>query len=332
DIFLQLNSIKTQTDFMFNGKQFIHIPEDESFVCITSADNLQFMTTKCSDLFADGTFNYAPKYFTQLYTIHGFKNGYYLPLVYFFLFEKSKEMYKKIWLFLKELCMKCNETEFILQKLHVDFEKAAHQAASEVFEDVQLISCRFHLGQSWWRKINSDSVLRLAYKKKDDALGNWLKMFFGLAFLPSHEVSDAFVELISVCPDEIACTEFSDYIFNNYIDDGSQFPPNIWAEEPTFNPRTTNAAESFHRTYNSQFYKAHPHIHLVIIVLQETQAETITKMQSIASNNNKKISVIENQKINFTIKAYQEYYKSKNADNLLKYLLKVGNKYLGKEI
>ncbi len=56
-------------------------------------------------------------------------------------------------------------------------------------------------------------------------------------------------------------------------------------------------------------------------MLQETQAETITKMQSIASNNNKKISVIENQKINFTIKAYQEYYKSKNADNLLKYLL-----------
>ncbi|KAE9523245.1 hypothetical protein AGLY_016345 [Aphis glycines] len=158
DIFLQLHSIKTQTDFI----NLYIIPEDESFVCITSADNLQFMTTKCSDLFADGTFNYAPKYFTQLYTIH----GYYLPLVYFFLFEKSKEMYKKIWLFLKELCMKCNETEFILQKLHVDFEKAAHQAASEVFEDLQLISCRIHLGQSWWRKINSDSMLRLAYKKK----------------------------------------------------------------------------------------------------------------------------------------------------------------------
>jgi len=101
DIFLQLHSIKTQTDFMFNGKQFIHIPEDESFVCITSDDNLQFMTTKCSDLFAKGTFNYAPKYFTQLYTIHGFKNEYYLPLVYFFLFEKSKEMYKKIDYFLK---------------------------------------------------------------------------------------------------------------------------------------------------------------------------------------------------------------------------------------
>ncbi|KAE9534185.1 hypothetical protein AGLY_008692 [Aphis glycines] len=106
DIFLQLHSIKTQTDFI----NLYIIPEDESFVCITSADNLQFMTTKCSDLFAD------------------------------------------------ELCMKCNETEFILQKLHVDFEKAAHQATSEIFEDLQLISCRFHLGQSWWRKAWSNEV------------------------------------------------------------------------------------------------------------------------------------------------------------------------------
>lgn len=92
------------------------------------------------------------------------------------------------------------------------------------------------------------------------------------------------------------------------------------------------AAESFHRTYNSQFYKAHPHIHLVIIGLQETQAETITKIQSIASNNHKKISLIENQKINFTIKSYQEYSELKHVDNLLKYLFKIGNKYLGEKI
>jgi len=49
-------------------------------------------------------------------------------------------------------------------------------------------------------------------------------MFFGLAFLSSHEVSDAFVELTSVCSDEIVCTEFSDYIFNNYIDTDLNFP------------------------------------------------------------------------------------------------------------
>jgi uncharacterized protein YktA (UPF0223 family) len=33
------------------------------------------------------------------------------------------------------------------KKLHVDFEKAAHQAAYEVLENVQLIASQFHLGQ-----------------------------------------------------------------------------------------------------------------------------------------------------------------------------------------
>jgi len=156
DVFLQLNLMKTQDDFKFRGQPFIHIPEDNSFVCITYDFNLLFMIKHdCIDFFADGTFNYAPKYFEQLYTIHGYKNGYYLPLVYFFLFKKSKDTYKKMWIFLQNLCVEYTGSQFILKKLHVDFEKAAHQAAYEVFENVQLIACRFHLGQSWWRKVSS---------------------------------------------------------------------------------------------------------------------------------------------------------------------------------
>uniref|UniRef100_A0A2S2NCJ0 FLYWCH-type domain-containing protein n=1 Tax=Schizaphis graminum TaxID=13262 RepID=A0A2S2NCJ0_SCHGA len=90
DVFLQLNLMKTQDDFKFHGQPFIHIPDDNSFVCITCDFNLKFMIEHDSiDFFADGTFNYAPKYFEQLYSIHGYKNGYYLPLVYFFLFKKS---------------------------------------------------------------------------------------------------------------------------------------------------------------------------------------------------------------------------------------------------
>lgn len=68
------------------------------------------------------------------------------------------------------------------------------------------------------------------------------------------------------------------------------------------------------------------------MVLQETQAETMTKIKSIQNNDHKQMSVIEKQKINFTIKAYQEYSNLKNSDNLFKYLTKVGNKYLGKQI
>jgi len=62
-------------------------------------------------------------------------------------------------------------------------------------------------------------------------------MFLRLAFLLSHEISVAFAKIISVFPDEISGTEFSEYIFYNYILNGSQFPPNIRAEKPKFNPR-----------------------------------------------------------------------------------------------
>ncbi|XP_025409900.1 uncharacterized protein LOC112683204 [Sipha flava] len=110
---------------------------------------------------------------------------------------------------------------------------------------------------------------------------------------------------MSVCPNDRVCSEFSD--------DKSPFPPNMWAKEPMFDPRTTNAVERFHKIYNSQFYKSHPHIHLVIMVLQETQAETMTKIRSIETDCHKNMSFIEMQKINATIMAYNEYLKNKHS-------------------
>ncbi|KAF0771153.1 Uncharacterized protein FWK35_00007363, partial [Aphis craccivora] len=44
---------------------------------------------------------------------------------------------------------------------------------------------------------------------------------------------------------------------------------------------TTNSAESFHRTYNSQFYTSNPAIYVVIKILIETQAETLLKKATI---------------------------------------------------
>jgi len=78
--------------------------------------------------------------------------------------------------------------------------------------------------------------LRTAYTN-DDELGKWLKLFFGLPFLPPHEIENAFVELVSICPNiDIGCL-FSDYILNTYVEDDCLFPPKIWAQEPSENPR-----------------------------------------------------------------------------------------------
>jgi hypothetical protein len=43
---------------------------------------------------------------------------------------------------------------FKIEILHIDFEIGAIQATKEVFPDVKIKTCRFHLGQAWWRKVS----------------------------------------------------------------------------------------------------------------------------------------------------------------------------------
>ena len=54
---------------------------DTKIIMFTTESNL----SQDEPLFADGIFQYCPKYFYQLYTIHAFKNGQYVPCVFFLL-------------------------------------------------------------------------------------------------------------------------------------------------------------------------------------------------------------------------------------------------------
>ncbi|KAF0685401.1 MULE domain-containing protein, partial [Aphis craccivora] len=53
------------------------------------------------------------------------------------------------------------------------------------------MACRFHLGHSWFRKIQSNSDLLKEYNSKSE-IGFWLKCFFALGFLPENLVGDGF--------------------------------------------------------------------------------------------------------------------------------------------
>ena len=72
-------------------------------------------------------------------------------------------------------------------------------------------ACRFHLGQSWWRKIQSLGLSR-QYGKKDSEVSQFLKKIFGLSLLPTAEVTDCFVlDFISNLPNKLV-EEFCDYL------------------------------------------------------------------------------------------------------------------------
>jgi len=51
--------------------------------------------------------------------------------------------------------------------IYADFEQAVHSAVSDIFPDVIRKGCRFHQGQSIWRKIQSLG-LSTVFKNKSE--------------------------------------------------------------------------------------------------------------------------------------------------------------------
>lgn len=77
----------------------------------------------------------------------------------------------------------------------------------------------------------------MAYNDQKNDLQLWLKSFFGLSFIAPDDVEDGFVELISTCPNIAYGQLFSDYVLETYVEPGCLFPPILWAETPSLNPR-----------------------------------------------------------------------------------------------
>lgn len=79
--------------------------------------------------------------------------------------------------------------------------------------------------------------MQSTYKYNNDELGRWLKLFFGLPFLPSTNVDDAYIQLMAICPNLEIRKLFSDYALITYIEHDSLFPPILWAQETSLSPK-----------------------------------------------------------------------------------------------
>ncbi|XP_050518650.1 uncharacterized protein LOC126892875 [Diabrotica virgifera virgifera] len=111
----------------------------------------------------------------------------------------------------------------LLPKLPKNFEEAIQQSVTEVWTNVSLKCCRFHLGQSWWRKIQALGLTSL-YKDKESDVGKYLTYCFGMPFLNPEDVGDCFVEaLSSIQPQNHRIVEFADYLVDNYVSNRLSF-------------------------------------------------------------------------------------------------------------
>ena len=91
-----------------------------------------------------------------------------LPLVYALLSSKSEEEYKAVFDAVNSQAGRFCLQDFEPDSIMSDFEFAILNAAEDVFPDIQMSCCFFHLKQSVFRKIQ-DLGLQRAYNDATDS-------------------------------------------------------------------------------------------------------------------------------------------------------------------
>jgi len=147
--------------------------------------------------FMDGTFKIVPALFFQLYTIQVLAFGSILPCMYILLPNKTQITYRRLFEEIKVL-----QPQVHPLTITIDFEKAAINAASECFPNVEIHGCFFHLAQNIFRKVRAVG-LQERYKNDED-LSLAIRMIPALAFVPLDKVTDAFESLQETLSKEIS--------------------------------------------------------------------------------------------------------------------------------
>ena len=234
-------------------------------LCFGTMEGVAFLAG-CRTWAADGTFKIAPAIFAQCYTVHGHKNGFVLPCLYFLFPDKARATYLAAWGKTRELVFAAYPGAPPPDHLITDFEVAAYGAMQEVYPGAQAHLCYFHLGQSVDRKV-VQCGLRDRYAD-DEGFRLRTKMLSASAFLPVDQVGQGFEMLEEEFSGEEA--EIPEYFESNYVGRVrpgggrrvARFPLeawNIYSRRGQGVKRTNNDVEGFHNAMSSGLVRAaHP--------------------------------------------------------------------------
>lgn len=115
--------------------------DKKRFIVFMTQKNLNYLSS-CEQWLGDGTFKSVPGIFNQLYSIHGYKEGKLLPLVYMLASDKPQRTYVN---FLKILLQ--HLPNFTPNPMMVDFEEAFIGAFKKIYTGVPSSRCYFHYNQ-----------------------------------------------------------------------------------------------------------------------------------------------------------------------------------------
>lgn len=163
-------------------EQFVQLNcKKYNIVCFATDHNIRFLSHG-SEILMDGIFYCCPKFFMQLFTIHGLRENMYIPLAFFLLPNKNTASYEMV---LHTLKNKSEDLHLVLQPdtIRVDFELSIHIAIRTTLPNAIIVECRFYLGQNLWKKIQKTWLKQCTYNIKRNR--EFLKILFWTSFLGS---------------------------------------------------------------------------------------------------------------------------------------------------
>ncbi|KAI6657779.1 hypothetical protein LOD99_522 [Oopsacas minuta] len=162
----------------------------------------------------------------------------------------------------------------------LDFEKGAITSFEHVWPNTVVKCCFFHLTQNIWRHVQSVG-LQSAYTH-DEELAMCIRRIPALAFARPADVHDLFDQVAMDLPLTSEIGELVDYFERTYIGRtlasgyhvAATFPIDLWnyhLSTPFGLPRTTNAVEAWHHSFNATVDCHHPTIWKFLLALKREQ-------------------------------------------------------------
>jgi hypothetical protein len=130
------------------------LAEDDALLVFGSDDDVRRLYS--SPLWVmDGTFDVAPRGFTQLVTIHGFINGEAKALLQGLLRDKRQASYERMLRALQDKAVGLQLQPHQQLCLLVDYEAAERNAFAAVYPTARVQGCLFHYGQALNRNLGT---------------------------------------------------------------------------------------------------------------------------------------------------------------------------------
>jgi len=250
DIPRRLGDVDIDGEWMktWNGKQFLTYQDNYWGLAVFTTTRMLHVLQKSRCLYIDGTFRTAPHPYKQLLIVHGWHNGFIIPLVFCIAAGKSVGHYRQLLQHLKRAVFSKTGHRFRPLKCITDFEASLMTAMETEFPRCRLYGCYFHFCQSLWRHLQHS---RLVHQYRTDAsFRKCVRKVMAIAFLPVLLVRQNFLMFrVSRRVRRVVrrLPEFDDwltYVEMTYVGTHSVFPPPVWnVYERSVDTRTNNHLE-----------------------------------------------------------------------------------------